>query len=204
MSILSVDVPPTDVIGDALRLHLGPNGLHAVASRRVALGGGWALVLEVLAASHRVTVESPAGPVLVETVACGIEAGSPPVDPDRLPGRHEVAVAGGRYHFASERGDGPAVEAAAERLRAAGARTDTLVVGFPGHPDALTGLVVQAETVPARTVPSGADHAPADPGAGAGTGAPATVRWATWHVYPGAAGHVVTTSSSFARSEGRP
>lgn len=182
MSIHSVDVPPTDVIGDALRLHLGPNGLDAVALRRVELADGWALVLEVLAASHRVTLESPTGPVLVETVACGAGSDRPAVDPERLPAVHQSDFAAGRYVFSSQRGEGPEATAAAERVRAVGGRSDSLVVEFPGHPDALTGLVVDVS-----------------PAAGAASD---TVAWSTWHVYPGAAAHVVATSSSFVRSEG--
>jgi hypothetical protein len=173
MSLLSVDVPPADVIGDALRLHLGPNALPAVAGIRVPVGPDLVLVLEVLAASHRVTVLRSGRPVLVETVACltGSPLDAPPVDPAALPGAHAVDLGAGCYRFTSERRDGPAPLAEAARLvRALSGRGDALTVGFPGHPDALTGLAMVGA-------------------------APAPLAWSTWHLYPGADPHVVATTS---------
>ncbi|HRA34715.1 MAG TPA: DUF2617 family protein [Acidimicrobiales bacterium] len=173
MSLLSVDVPPADVIGDALRLHLGPNALPAVAAIRVPVGPHRVLVLEVLAASHRVTLLLHGRPALVETVACA--TGSPldaePVDPYSLPTAHAVDLEPGGYRFTSERRDGHgAVTDAARHVRTLSGRGDALTVGFPGHPDALTGLAVAS-------------------------GPPATLAWSTWHLYPGATPHVVATTS---------
>lgn len=176
MSLLSVDVPPADVIGDALRLHLGPNALPAVASVQVPLAGIGVVVLEVLAASHRVTVVVHDIPVLVETVACatGSTIDPEPVAASALPTRYEGDVGTGTYRFTSDRlSGGRAVTETARHLRALSRRSDALTVGFPGHPDALTGLAL----VPA---PVG------------------TVAWSSWHLYPGADAHVVATTSLLA------
>lgn len=179
MSLLSVDVPPADVIGDALRLHLGPNALPAVAAVRVPVGHGCTVVLEVLAASHRVSLHRHGRPVLVETVAC---ATGSPLDPEPvlasvLPAHHAATVEGGTYRFASARFEGiAAVDRHATVVRTLGGRADALTVEFPGHPDALTGLAVE----PAPSVAA----------------SPVTVSWSTWHLYPGTAPHVVTTTSS--------
>lgn len=173
MSLLSVDVPPADVIGDALRLHLGPNALPAVALVRVPVAGIGVVVLEVLAASHRVTVVHHDRPVLVETVACatGSALDPEPVDPSALPACHHDLLGTGSYRFTSDRLAGArAVAETARHLRTLSQRSDALTVGFPGHPDALTGLAV----------------APAPAG---------TVAWSTWHLYPGADPHVVATTS---------
>lgn len=173
MSLLSVDVPPADVIGDALRLHLGANALPAVASVRVPVAGIGVVVLEVLAASHRVTVLHHDRPVLVETVACatGSTLDPEPVDASALPTRHEDVSDLGAYRFTSDRlGGTGAVTETARHLRTLSHRADALTVGFPGHPDALTGLAL----VPA---PAG------------------TVAWSSWHLYPGADAHVVATTS---------
>jgi hypothetical protein len=112
---------------------------------------------------------------LTETVACGTD-GTTPVEASTLPSVHEVDLDGGRYRFESTtlHGSGP-VESAARSVREV---AQGLTVAFPGHPDALTGI---------RLDHRGA-HARADATA---------ISWTTWHVYPGALPHVVTTSSTY-------
>lgn len=177
--MLLADVTPADVIGDALRLHLGRTVWPAVAHEVVPVPGVAQVMLEVLAASHRVTVLAPDGNPdhewLVETVACGT-ADAPPVSADHLPSSHESVGGHGTYRFRSRTDHGDdAVRRAATAVRA---MPRGLAVAFPGHPDALTGLAVSPVEA---TGPSGAGG----------------VAWSTWHVYPGATPHVVTTSSTF-------
>ncbi len=171
MSLLPLDLPLADVVGDALRLHIGPTDLPAVASVNVSLGGGRRLLLEVLAASHRATVLVSDVALLTETVACAVEGGSgqSPVDPSRLPLTHTLEG----YRFASRRLEGSvALAQEVAEVRRLGDRGDSVVVGFPGHPDALTGLTV-------------------------GEYSERSVTWRTWHLYPGPTPHVVTTFSQF-------
>lgn len=173
--MLLAHVTPADVIGEALRLHLGPTAWPAVASRSFTVGSHEVL-LEVLAASHRVSVR-PAGAAaatLVETVACGA-ASTPPVDSEQLPVRHVAALARATYQFESATRFGPdGVERAAREVRHV---DHGLQVAFPGHPDALTGIRLQPQDPTGDTEPS--------------------ITWTTWHVYPGTLPHVVTTSSTF-------
>ena len=177
--MLLAQVTPADVIGEALRLHLGPTAWPAVASRSFSVGP-FEVMLEVLAASHRVRVcrqvTGSTLDVLTETVACGTAA-TPPVANDRLPSHHRADLRGATYQFSSatEFGDA-AVGAATTAVRTIDCG---LQVGFPGHPDALTGISLH---VAASSI---GDE-------------PTALSWTTWHVYPGARPHVVTTSSNLA------
>lgn len=178
MSLQTVDVPLSDVAGDALRLHLGVNTLPAVASRLLRINESRAVIFEVLAASHRITVRASGGRVLTETVACGsrCDVDAPPVAADRLPSRHTSVIDGGNYEFSSSRLDGAdAVREAAQKLRALKDHPHALVVEFPGHGDALTGLML--------------DHV-----AGA-------ITWSTWHLYPGPTAHAVATTTILTQRE---
>lgn len=176
--MLLLPVVPVDVTGSALRLHLGATTWPSVASERFEQPDGIVLVFEVLAASHRVTLLDDRGgsgePLIVETVACG-DSGSAPVRSDELPRGHSHEVGSGHYRFGSSTVHGTtAVADTAEIVRSrTGSIQPGLAVAFPGHPDALTALVI--------------DHAPNQDGIG----------WSTWHIYPGDNPHVVTTTSTF-------
>lgn len=172
--MLLADVLPADVIGDSLRLHLGPTEWPAVATRTITVGA-FLVRLEVLAASHRVQVLTlDHRPVVTETVACG-SATAPPVDEHRLPTAHHEQLGGATYRFGSTSETGrEAVHHAAQTVR----RVERgLQVAFPGHPDALTGICLHpAHPLIRRSQTS--------------------LGWTTFHVYPGATPHVVTTSST--------
>ena len=171
--MLVAHVHPADVIGESLRLHLGPTEWPAVASRQFR-HDPFVITVEVLAASHRVLVHSAASitPLVVETVACG-RAASSPVDDHRLPAEHELDLVAATYRFTSATRTGfHAVRRAADDVRSI---ERGLQVAFPGHSDALTGIRL--------------DPAPA-------AGAAGSIGWTTHHVYPGTTPHVVTTSST--------
>lgn len=127
-----------DVSADGLALSFAATpGLEVVATQEVALGERLTVVVEVLAASHRVHVRGGGGVLASEQVAClgPVAAG--------LPAAATHVTGDLRLEFASERPalDGAGLAALATRLRdAADART--VVVSFPGHADALTSVRV--------------------------------------------------------------
>jgi hypothetical protein len=129
--------------------------------------GDVVLELRILGGSHAARVRA-AGLDLTETVACDAAGGA-------LPALHEAAAAGRSYRFiaATHRPGATALAVLAARLRELlGPCPRGVVAGFPGHPDALTAAVLEADE----------------------TG----VGWRTWHLYPGA-GEVVRTATVLAR-----
>ena len=134
----------TDVSADglALRFH-GTPGLDVVGTLFGTLDAfGLAVVVEVLAASHRVHLLDDDGVLATEQVACVT-----PVPDEPLPARADHEVRGHRLEFHAEH---PDVDAAALAAIAAGLRSGAddggaLVVSFPGHRDALTSVRVGAD-----------------------------------------------------------
>lgn len=197
-----VDVPARDVHGAQLRLQVGPEptSAPAVASHTVALPGhGGHLVLEVLSASHRVSVLDADGRCITsETVACAEgEAGAgragEPVPGEPLPGEHRWsfvtgagAVGHGELWSARHHGEDAVRAAQREIADVLAASHDHVAVRFPGDDAALT--VVSAAPTPLAS-PSERIKDPM-------TGQATTTRWATWHLYPGVDPHVVMTRTT--------
>lgn len=127
-------VPTVDTSGRQLALSTEPTPHVAVASLLIE-GPEFSARLDVLAASHRVTVELPVG-TITETVACDVTGtGSLP-----LPEVHAWVAAGERIGFQSSLRCG---REALTRAAAAIARLDparSIVVRFPGHEAALTAI----------------------------------------------------------------
>jgi hypothetical protein len=155
-------VPFVDARASALSWWLGDDAPPPLATL-VLTGTAGTLELRLLGASHHV-VASAGAARCPEVVACGPAATG-------LPVRHDGAVDGGHYRFASATTAyaPPQLARVARdlRRRAAGA-PDALVGVFPGSPHALTVLT-------GREVPRG-------------------WAWSSWHVYP-EAGEVVRTRS---------
>lgn len=179
-------VPVADVSGAALRLFTTPPDHPAVRSRTVELGD-WVVVLDVLAASHRVTVlEGHSQPPLVpeagvvsETVAClagdGAACAPAPVSAKELPDRYQWSVGVWAMDFTARTIRGSqAVDDAADELEQLAGATTSLVAKFPGHRHAWTGLTVDLHRV---------DDGP-------------TLTWHAWHLYPGEDPHVVISRTT--------
>lgn len=151
--------PDLSADGLVLAFRSSPH-LEVVATTSAPLGGALgSVVVEVLAASHRVHLLDGTSTVATEQVAC---LGAPPASPMPTRATHE---AGGRcLRFSASRPElgAEALSRLASRLRTCDDER-TLVVSFPGHPDALTSVQVL------------------DDG------------WETWHLYPGAAPHALRT-----------
>lgn len=138
-------------------------GLDVVATLSGVLPAAHATVVaEVLAASHRVHVSDPDGLVATEQVACVGDPGSP------VPARADHAAGHRRLEFSSDRPvlDAAALADLAAEMRSSAGDDATLVVSFPGHPDALTSVRLLADG------------------------------WETWHLYPGDRPHAVRTRTS--------
>ncbi len=139
---LQLDSRPgnADVSADGLSLRFeGTPGLDVVATLAAPLGAtALTVVVEVLAASHRVHVYGDDGLLATEQVAC-VSGGAVG---ERLPAAADHVVGAHRLDFASERPDLDAASLAdlASALRALATDDDALVVSFPGHPDALTSV----------------------------------------------------------------
>lgn len=136
---LQLDSRPgiADVSAEGLTLRFaGTPGLDVVATMTGRLPGpGLSVVVEVLAASHRVHVSDDAGPVATEQVAC-VGGGPPlPAAASHLAGTHRVEFRSSRPDL-----DEDEIGAVADALRGSSADHDALVVSFPGHPDALTSV----------------------------------------------------------------
>ena len=201
---LLLDVPPVDADGRLLRLTTTPGRHPAVARRTVQLGPAIVL-LEVLAASHRVRLRATDAPgwQVHETVACSpddADAHPVPARPEGLlPRSRRWHHAGWDVHFTAELAMGRRPLAEARRLvdrlavgPAVGDDTGgrVLVAHFPGHPDALTALT-------AGLTPTRPDRQSRQETSRTGP----TVHWRTWHLYPGAdsgrrQAHVVTTRTT--------
>jgi hypothetical protein len=136
---LQLDSRPgtTDVSADGLTLRFESTlGLDVVATMTGRLPGpGLSVVVEVLAASHRVHVADDAGPIATEQVAC-VGGGSPlPAVASQVFGRHRVEFRSSHPDL-----DGEEIAAVADALRRSAGDHDALVVSFPGHLDALTSV----------------------------------------------------------------
>ena len=155
-------VPFVDARASALSWWLGDDAPPPLATL-VLTGAAGTLELRLLGASHHVVAH--AGEARCpEVVACGPAATG-------LPVRHDGAVDGGRYRFASTTTTyAPAqlARVARDLRRRASSAGDALVGVFPGSPHALTVLT-------GREVVRG-------------------WAWSSWHVYP-EAGEVVRTHS---------
>ena len=163
-------VPVVDTDGRHLRLSTSSTDHVAVASLAIPVHGSVAH-LDVLAASHRVRIVAPSGATVVETVACDTTAGYP----SQLPVDTSWVAGERAMDFSSQilQGD-PAVSAAADAIASLDSAR-SIVVRFPGHQMAFTAI----ELLP----PTTAD----------------VISWRTWHLYPGADAHVVTTSTTSVR-----
>lgn len=163
-----IAVPFADACAGQLTWALAPATAPPLATLSVALDGA-VVRLAVLGASHQVEASLPGAVACVESVTC--EGGDPPF----FPGAQERDLGGLFYRFSSrvERFDDAAFAACARRLRLRlSPDPRALVASFPGHPDALTGLVARVD----------------------GRG----VAWRTWHAYP-LTGELVRTSTRLAR-----
>lgn len=133
--------PPTpDLSADGLVLAFRSSPhLEVVGTMSAQLAGGrGSVVVEVLAASHRVHLLEGADTVATEQVAClGASPASPlPARATHEAGRHRLRFTASRPELGAE-----GLTRLASRLRTAdGDRA--LVVSFPGHPDALTSVQV--------------------------------------------------------------
>jgi len=160
-------VPFADVRAGELTWALSPAATPPLAAISVVVDGA-VLRLAVLGASHQVEAQLPGAPACVESVTCDGVGLTP------LPGAAERDLGPLHYRFSSvvEPLD---EEAFSSRIRALRLRlvsdSRALVASFPGHPDALTGLVAQA--------------------------GPRGVAWRTWHAYP-LTGELVRTSTRLA------
>ncbi len=173
-----LDVEPLDTDGRLLRLHCHQTGHRAVARSTLSFGAV-TVELDVLAASHRVTVRpthdrsSNAEWQIDETVACATNAAA--VESGALPPVYTWRT--GPWHLAFEstleRGS-EMVETSAADLAARHGEPNHLIVAFPGHHHALTGLQV--------------------------AGSPDSLTWRTWHLYPGDDPHVVLTTTHATRA----
>lgn len=136
---LQLDSRPgiADVSADGLTLCFAATpGLDVVATMAGSLPGPrLAVVVEVLAASHRVLVTDEAGPVATEQVAC-VGGGAPlPAVASHLAGAHRIEFRSSRPEL-----DDDEIAAVADALRRSAGDHDAVVVSFPGHPDALTSV----------------------------------------------------------------
>ena len=129
---------------DGLALRFGGTpGLDVVGTLFGTLEAlGLAVVVEVLAASHRVHLLDDDGVVATEQVAC--------VDPapgGRLPTTASHVGRGHRLEFSSEQPDldDSTLAGLAADLRSDPDDDGSLVVSFPGHRDALTSVRVLAD-----------------------------------------------------------
>lgn len=140
---LQLDSRPgvADVSADGLVLRFGGTpGLDVVGTLSGTLEQlGLTVVLEVLAASHRVHVLDDDGVLATEQVAC-----VDPVPVEPLPARASHQVGEHGLEFRSERPDldGSTLASLAVELRSGAADDAALVVSFPGHRDALTSVRV--------------------------------------------------------------
>jgi hypothetical protein len=160
-------VPFVDVCAEKLTWALTPAATRPLAAISVTVDGA-ALRLAVLGASHQVEARLPGAPPCVESVTCHGSGLTP------LPGAAERDLGPLHYRFSSlvEPLDEDAFTARVRALRLRLASDPrALVASFPGHPDALTGLVAQ--------------------------GNPRGVAWRTWHAYP-LTGELVRTSTRLA------
>ncbi|AKZ60201.1 hypothetical protein SAM23877_7158 [Streptomyces ambofaciens ATCC 23877] len=161
MHAVSLQAPYLDTAADQLCFSLDLTERPALAEREV-LVGELTVRMRLLGASHQVF----AGPVR-ETVAClpGAVKG--------LPTRHTRQLAGWSYGFGATTArldpDGFSARVAGILARVADAEHSLCGV-FPGSPEAVTAVVVEASDEPS----------------------PARLAWRTWHTYP-QDGHIVST-----------
>ncbi|GKQ35018.1 hypothetical protein ALMP_15650 [Streptomyces sp. A012304] len=158
---ISLAAPYLDTHADQLCFSLDPTERPALAERQVTVGG-LDVRLRLLGASHQVF----AGPVR-ETVAClpGTVKG--------LPARYTWQPPGWTYDFGARTLRLTPEEFSAEVARIldrVDGDEDSLCGIFPGSPEALTAVVVEA--------------ADGSPGGG--------LVWRTWHTYP-QSGQIVST-----------
>lgn len=163
MHAVSLQAPYLDTAADQLCFSLDLTERPALAEREVSVGG-LAVRLRLLGASHQVF----AGPVR-ETVACLPEAVR------GLPATHTRRFSGWTYDFSAvteHLGPGEFGDRVADALRRADEAEHSLCGVFPGSPEAVTAVVVEA----------------------CGTRPGAGLAWRTWHSYP-QDGHIVSTHS---------
>ncbi|WP_328893123.1 DUF2617 family protein [Streptomyces sp. NBC_00236] len=163
MHAVSLQAPYLDTAADQLCFSLDLTERPALAEREVSVGG-LAVRLRLLGASHQVF----AGPVR-ETVACLPEAVS------GLPTTYTQRFSGWTYDFSAttERfGPGEFSDRVADALSRADEAEHSLCGVFPGSPEAVTAVVIEA----------------------CGKRSGAGLAWRTWHSYP-QDGHIVSTHS---------
>ncbi|MER7726111.1 DUF2617 family protein [Streptomyces sp. NPDC096323] len=163
MHAVSLQAPYLDTAADQLCFSLDLTERPALAEHEVSVGG-LAVRLRLLGASHQVF----AGPVR-ETVACLPEAVR------GLPATHTRRFAGWTYDFSATTacfGPGEFSDRVADALSRADEAEHSLCGVFPGSPEAVTAVVVEA----------------CDERSGAG------LAWRTWHSYP-QDGYIVSTHS---------
>ena len=137
---LQLDSRPgiADVSADGLTLRFaGTPGLDVVATMTGTLpAAGVTVVVEVLAASHRVHVLDD-GVVATEQVACVADGQGTalPASASHPAGRHTLRFTSTRPQL-----DGATLADVANDLRRSAGDAGALVVSFPGHADAITSV----------------------------------------------------------------
>jgi hypothetical protein len=157
--IESLSLPFADTSAAELTFALTRPRLPAVSSAVVPLASDVRLELNVLGCSHQVIVIDGDRDVLVETLAC--LPGTPPSLPESAR-RRDDCTAGAGHSFRSrvDRVDPAGFRRSVEHIiDEAQAHTSHCIAQFPGHPAAVTALVLE------------------DPSAEA-------LCWRTWHCYP--------------------
>lgn len=183
LEIPVLEIAPLDTDGRLLRLHCESTTHSAVATETVRLGEDL-LRLDILSASHRVSIASRTSPSSVapawdvhETVACGsIGAEQCTSLPDHL----QWSSGPWNLLFASSLSVGvESIDAADCDIGSAVERPGCVSIArrFPGHSLAVTALVASAP-------------------------APDQLIWTSWHLYPGPDPHVVTTHTEAQRFSG--
>ncbi|AZK97154.1 MULTISPECIES: DUF2617 family protein [Streptomyces] len=179
MSARALATPYQDTDADQLSFALGHPPMAALAVRELTIGG-LAVQLRLLGASHQVF----AGPV-AETVAC-LPGGAGGL-PDTV-----REIDGWQYRFRAQVHRYPPEEftrRVARVVQCAEAHPHALYGVFPGDPEAVTALTVDAGTGSGTGL------------GGDGTGAPlgTGLNWRTWHTYPQSRRIVATHSRLEAR-----
>ncbi|MFF3552295.1 DUF2617 family protein [Streptomyces tsukubensis] len=179
MSAHALATPYQDTDADQLSFALGHPPMAALAVRELTIGG-LAVQLRLLGASHQVF----AGPV-AETVAC-LPGGAGGL-PDTV-----REIDGWQYRFRAQVHRYPPEEftrRVARVVQCAEAHPHALYGVFPGDPEAVTALTVDAGTGSGTGLGGDGTDAPR------GTG----LNWRTWHTYPQSRRIVATHSRLEAR-----
>lgn len=175
-----VGIPFADTSVGDLTFSLRQERLAPVCGTTVVLSPEQTLELNVLGCSHQVILVEKDHDVLVETLAClsGVPAALPETASSRITGLDPVDRSDAvRHQFESSTRalDDTEFQRAVRRITdGAGAQRHSVVARFPGHPGAVTAIVLEQAV-------------------GRGIG------WTTWHCYP-QHGEIVRTRSRIHRT----